>query len=107
MHKSITAESDMSVIKSNSEMTNMNLQLMQRRMNDLPSRVNDSKTKNVYCYTVEDYIEGLKKQVDSSQLDNMQQSLRSSIESLRVTLESRIARESKTWSEQVRLIRLM
>jgi hypothetical protein len=44
VHKSMTAESDISGVKSASEMTNMNFQLMQRRMNDIPSRVNERKS---------------------------------------------------------------
>jgi hypothetical protein len=54
--KTIVHDEDVSSIKTDQEATKMNMQLMQRRLNDLPMRVSD----------VEDQIEQMKTQFASS-----------------------------------------
>ena len=42
-HKSTHAEKDISMLKSDNDVMKMNFSLLLRRVNDLPSRVNESK----------------------------------------------------------------
>lgn len=53
---------------------------------------------------MEETIEGLKKLGNIDQIEKMNENLRSQIEGLRLTFETRLTQEHRGWSEQVRAI---
>ncbi len=53
---------------------------------------------------MEETIEGLRKLGDIEQIEKMNENLRSQIESLRLTFETSLAQEHRSWSDQVKAI---